>query len=99
MLTESDRGRMINVSAAESITVRLVENPTTGFTWTVEAAGGLEPAGDEHEANEAPGASGVRVLRFRPRGPGTYTLRLKHWRPWEGEPSVTDRFEVGVIAT
>jgi inhibitor of cysteine peptidase len=78
--------------------VRLQETPTTGFSWSVEAAHGLELLEDSFETGgPAIGAAGVRVLRFRAARPGSLELRIKHWREWEGEASVTDRFDARII--
>jgi inhibitor of cysteine peptidase len=99
ILDERDRDRTVEVPIGGVLDVRLQENPTTGYSWTVEAADGLERVGDSFEAGGAAlGAAGVRVFRFRAARPGSLELRLKHWREWEGEASVTDRFEALIIA-
>jgi len=98
-LSEQDNGRTVEVNAGDVVTVRLKENPTTGFRWTVESAGGLVLAGDEYEGGGGGmGAAGVRVLQFRSPGAGAHELRLKNRREWEGDSSVTERFNLTITA-
>jgi len=98
ILNEQDRGRTVEAPMGDVITVRLKENPTTGYHWAVETTTGLELVGDRFEAGSgAIGAAGVRVLQFRAPRAGSNNLRLKYWREWEGEASVTERFDANII--
>ena len=98
ILNERDRDHTVEVSVGGVLTVRLQENPTTGYSWSVDAVSGLEQVGDTFEAGSAAiGAAGVRVLRFRATRPGLHELRLKNWREWEGESSVANRFGAHII--
>jgi inhibitor of cysteine peptidase len=88
----------VEVSAGTAITVRLPENPGTGYRWTVETAAGLEVAGDRFvEAGAGIGSAGTRELRFRVARVGSFDIRMKYWREWEGERSVDRRFSVKVV--
>ncbi len=96
-LTEQDRGHTIQVDTDSVVTLRLTENPTTGYRWTLETAPELEQIGDRFEAGgPAIGAGGVRVFEFRATRVGRHELRLKNWREWEGENSVIDRFDAKI---
>jgi inhibitor of cysteine peptidase len=98
ILNERDRDRTVEVPRGGVLDVRLQENPTTGYSWSVEAANSLEQVGDSFEAGGATiGATGVRVLQFRATRPGSHELRLKYWREWEGEDSVANRFGINII--
>ena len=98
ILNEGDHDRTVEVSVDDVLTVRLQENPTTGYAWSVDAVNGLEQVGDSFDAGSAAiGAAGVRVLRFRATRPGLCELRLKNWREWEGETSVANRFGAHII--
>ncbi len=98
ILSEKDEGRTVEVSAGSIITVRLIENPTTGYRWKVESSGTMELVGDSFEGTGgAIGAAGARVFRFRAVRPGSNTLRIKNWREWEGESSIIGRFNATVL--
>jgi inhibitor of cysteine peptidase len=95
-LTLTDHGRTLEVTAGSVLTVRLPENPGTGYRWTVETAAGLEPAGDRFEGASGVGSTGTRELQFRASRVGSFDLRMKHGREWEGEGSVDRRFAVKI---
>ncbi|AAM06589.1 protease inhibitor I42 family protein [Methanosarcina acetivorans] len=98
ILNEQDKGRTLEVEAQSLINVRLNENPTTGYRWEIETAGGLEMVGDSFEkTGDAIGAAGVRVFQFRAPGTGSYKLSIKNWRDWEGEGSIIDLFYVTIL--
>lgn len=97
ILNEQDSGRTIEMKVGNVVTVRLKENPTTGYRWTVETASGLEQISDQFEAGVAIGAAGVRVFQFRSTRVGSYELLMKNWREWEGESSVLDHLVVKII--
>lgn len=101
-LSDQDSGRNVSVHAGEIVTVRLPENPTTGFKWTVESAGSLQQTGNRYEpggGSGAPGAAGIRVMEFHAASEGESELRMKHWCEWEGEGSVTNRFAARITVT
>jgi inhibitor of cysteine peptidase len=97
-LGEHDSGRTVELRAGETLEVRLNENPGTGYRWAVELARGFEELGSRFESGGAVGAAGVRVFQFRAPRAGNYELRLKQWREWEGESSVTARFNATIVA-
>lgn len=98
LLTDADRGRTIEVRYGETLTLRLPENPSTGYHWMVEKSAGLEQIASRFSASSsAVGSGGVRVIDWRVGAPGSFRLRLKNWREWEGDHSVIDRFEVTVV--
>jgi len=97
ILNEQDSSRTVYTELGKVVTVCLKENPTTGYRWTVETANGLEQIGDHFKAGGAIGAAGVREFQFRSRKVGSYELRIKNWREWEGESSIMARFAVKII--
>jgi inhibitor of cysteine peptidase len=84
---EGHNGGAISAKAGDYITIRLPENPTTGFQWRAEHAdpGVLQLQSDEFApaAGEAIGSSGVRMLRYLAKGPGHTAITLQLERPWE----------------
>jgi predicted secreted protein len=98
ILNDEDQGRTVEVKAQSLLTVRLKENPTTGYRWKVETAGGLEMAGDGFErVGDAIGAGGVHVFQFRASEAGSHKLSIRNWRDWEGESSIIDRFYATIV--
>jgi len=99
-LTQADNGTTIETLPGGRILVRLPENPTTGYRWTLDMGDErvISPISSEYapRGDAAVGASGNAVLVFEARAPGEGTIRLKRWRDWEGEASVRDRYEVKV---
>lgn len=86
------------MEAQSVVTVRLDENPTTGYRWNIETAEGLEMVGDSFErAGDAIGAGGVRVFQFRASEAGPHRLSIRKWRDWEGESSIIDRFYAIIV--
>ena len=98
-LTLTDHERIVAVTVGSVLTVRLPENPGTGYRWTMDTAAGLEAAGDRFEGAGGIGSSGTRELQFRASRVGSFDLRMKHWREWEGERSVDRRFAVKIKVT
>jgi len=98
-LTESDRGRTVEVEAGAVVTVLLRENPSTGYRWTVDMAGDLEQITDRANPGEAMGGAGTRELQFRAAQRGTHEVHLKNWRSWEGDASVRQRWNVTIVVT
>ncbi len=80
--------------------IRLDENPTTGYRWAVESeeAGVFSPPSSEfiQAADAKTGAGGKRVFTFQSTKSGKASLRLKHWRSWQGDSSVISRFRVDI---
>src|SRR5262245_13392084 len=95
-LTLADSGHAVDLRLGDRLVLQLEENPTTGYRWA------LEPFDEEvlslDDVAYAParegglGGGGQRAWTFSARKPGTATLQLKLWRPWEGDASVTARF-------
>ena len=93
-------GSAITMSPADRIVVRLPENASTGYQWSIAQFG--EPL--EVVSNElilpgqmAPGAAGERVVIIQPRRPGHAKLHLELKRGWEHDP--IEQFEADVHVT
>ena len=86
-LTEADAGRTVPVSPGEHVVVRLAENPTTGYRWSVPM--GLQVAADTYErGGGAVGAGGQRVLTLVAPAQATQAeFRLQ--RPHGGDAAKT----------
>jgi inhibitor of cysteine peptidase len=95
ILNDQDSGRSFDASIGSLFSVRLMENPTTGYRWMIEKKDGFELESDSFEkASGATGSAGLRIFQFRALGTGLNKLKIKNMRDWEGERSVIDRFDV-----
>jgi inhibitor of cysteine peptidase len=99
-LTTTDRGQTVHARTGDSVTLRLPENPTTGYRWMVEAAGALALVDDHTDsAGSACGTPGMRVLAFRISSAGTHELRLSHRRAWDPPGESLDQFTARIVAS
>lgn len=94
----------IEVEAGESFTVRLAENPTTGYEWAIVSPT-PDPAvitvvEERYEADEgaaeAPGRGGTKYLVFRAEDAGTTDLRLVERREGDDRAAEELTFDVTV---
>ena len=96
-LNEQDNGRAIELNAGDVLNLNLKENPSTGYKWVIESGGELELISDNYQGGEALGAGGVHEFQFRAPGHGSHELRLKNLREWEGDSSITERFNATIV--
>lgn len=95
VLTEADAGRTVAVAPGVAVQLRLAENPTTGYRWTltVTPAGCLQASADTFERPDtaAVGAGGVRVVDIKTSDAPSCELGLAYRRPWESEDLTASR--------
>ena len=98
VLTRDDDQRTAEVRVGEQIRVRLPESHGIGYVWAIDETDRQRLALDSTDFEDPTegfiGARGMRTFTFTARQPGEVVLKLKHWRLWEGEGSVTERFSV-----
>jgi uncharacterized protein YjbI with pentapeptide repeats len=105
VLGHADRGRRIEVRQGDTVTIRLPENPTTGYQWHVAAASSAvlsAIASLIHQnfapaATQAAGAGGERVLVFEARALGQASLRLVSKPSWRGDEAAAQDFSLDLI--
>jgi inhibitor of cysteine peptidase len=96
-VTPADSRRVVAVKVGDTISVRLPENPTTGYSWAIDSidAQRLEADAPAYQGEGAGlGTGGAKTWRFVARAPGRTRLGLKRWRHWEGDASIVERFAV-----
>jgi inhibitor of cysteine peptidase len=97
-ITKGDHEKHLVVQSGDTISLDLEENPTTGFQWEVDGLDSelMELSGSSFNLNspDAIGGGGIHTYQFMPKKPGRTRISLKRWRPWEGESSVKERFEI-----
>jgi inhibitor of cysteine peptidase len=101
-LTVTDTGTTRSVRVGEQATLRLPENPTTGYRWQADYdPTRLRLVDDRFDGAPSPrGAGGERVLTFEAVLDGQTTLRLAKRRTWgDGEATEVFNVELGVEPT
>jgi len=97
ILTAADNGRAVDVHLGDDVALRLPENATTGYRWAVDYAdANLVDVSEEQpvSTSENMGGGGEAQWSIKTRAAGATSIKLKRWRPWEGESSVVERYEI-----
>ncbi len=99
-LSEADNGKLIDVDMDQKVLLRLPENPSTGYTWSIEATEGIQVQNSRFLPSSAQmiGTPGQHLWTLKPLRPGDLSVRAKLWHEWEGDQSVQQRFEVTLRA-
>lgn len=91
-LSEADDGKAIGAAPAQTVAVRLAENPGTGYGWRVllqpEAPWQLVGTSFAPAPAGRAGAGGIRTWLLRAARPGKAHLRFDLRRPWGDDPPV-----------
>lgn len=100
-LGEAKSGSIIKVNSGESFVIILEGNPTTGYTWELDA---LDPAILQQQGepdftpdSDAIGSGGKFTFRFQAISAGQSPLKLIYHRPWEKDVPPLKTFELLVI--
>lgn len=100
--TEADNGATVQATVGDVITIRLSENPSTGYAWTFELSDGIERRTDTYVAGEQSpavvGAPGTRELTLDVTEAGTQSVKGAYLRSWEGPDSAAERFSLTIEA-
>ena len=82
-VSESHDGSVLRLPQGDVLLIRLPENPTTGYRWqfSQSGSGALQVSEDRFEAHPhsdaaAPGANGLRVIRFNATQRGQVRMSL-----------------------
>jgi inhibitor of cysteine peptidase len=85
--TEADSGSTVTAAVGDSITIRLSENPSTGYSWQLRLSTGLSLRVDDLEQPTASpgrvGAPGTRAFTLEVTGAGTQVAEAVYQRSWE----------------
>lgn len=100
VLESGDSGSTRQMAVGDTLHIWLGENPTTGYRWAVESVDEAVvqvDATDYRRSTTGVGGGGKRCFSVTAVGEGRTRLALRHWRAWEGEKSMTARFELEVV--
>lgn len=84
-LGEADAGKTIELAAGETIEIRLPENASAGYRWTLAPLPGCELLAEERDAPEklVPGAPGAHLWRLKATRAGDCPLTIAYRRAWQ----------------
>ena len=95
IFTETDAGRPLRVPVGRGFGIRLRDNASIGYVWSVEQVPSILRDGGflyDGEGNEAAGAPTSKTFLFTPVRPGRGSLRMA--LEYRDDPSRTLSFEV-----
>ena len=99
-LVIEDNGKLIKLRQGDVIIVSLQETPTTGYRWTVdnidETILEIQNEGFRIAPKAGIGGSGARTFSFRAITVGSVNLKLKLWREWLGDSSITEHYSLTI---
>ena len=85
-IDESFDGREVTLQPDQMLEIRLPENRTTGYRWTLTSTNDSTYAvvSDSYEGSATPpGKPGTRILRLKATQAGRGRVELVYRRPWE----------------
>lgn len=98
VFTEDNNGRQVELARGETFRVKLNENPTTGYQWTLNATAGLEIMNDNYvpPSSDLLGAGGIHEWDIRTAASGTQQVTAVYSRSWENLTGTEQRFVLTV---
>ncbi len=99
--TGGDSGKAITVKSGETFTVKLDENPTTGYSWNLTAGDGLRILNDRYVAHNTGlvGSGGYHIWTIQATKAGTYQVAGVYKRPWEPLTGTEQKYSLTVSVT
>jgi len=101
VVNEVQNHATVKVHKGNSITVRLPENPTTGFTWNLSASPGLLVVSDSYIPSDTTGkligSGGTHVWDISAQSVGAQTIEGVYLRPWEQATGNETAFLLNVV--
>ena len=94
VFTEINNGSTMELATGDTFRIRLNENPTTGYQWTLKATGGLEIVSDNYSppASDLLGASGIHEWDLMAKSSGTQQVTAVYSRAWENLTGTEQKF-------
>ena len=91
-------GQTVTLAVGQGLRLRLAENPTTGYRWSVSSSGDLVLESDLFApGGSAIGGGGTREFRWRAGAAGRHPLALVQCRAWEPIDKAIGRFALTVV--
>jgi inhibitor of cysteine peptidase len=103
LLNESANGTTHTVPIHSNITLKLNENPTTGYSWNLTTTEGLRVLSDgyvsDDPAGTRAGAGGVHTWNITATAAGLQDIKGVYARPWENSTADATTFSVEISVT
>ncbi len=98
-LTGANTGKPMVLHRGQSVGIELQTNPSTGYSWKVDADRGLKVIVTDtvNTRPGVPGAPSVVTYRVVAAKRGTYRLTFRYMRPWEGKAVRTLAYILRVV--
>ena len=102
VIDDEDNGTTITINPGDTVVLRLLSNPSTGYGWTVGMNNSSllqqigKPKNIPSDTGMA-GAGGMTEFKFRAVGSGGDSLALLYQRPWEKGVQAAKTFRVFVV--
>ncbi|MFA5331574.1 MAG: protease inhibitor I42 family protein [Methanoregula sp.] len=101
--TDAQNGSTVYVKTSANITVKLNENPTTGYSWNLSVTPGLSIINDTYVPSEMSGkqvgSGGIHIWEIKAETTGTQKIEGIYMRPWEQVTGNETIFSMTVIVT
>lgn len=100
VVTEADNGTSISLKNGENFTLKLRENPSTGYSWELNLTEGLSILSDEYTQDETPenatGVPGTHSWIIKAVAPGSQQVNGIYKRAWENTTGTEENFTLTV---
>ena len=91
-------GQTVTLDVGQGLRLRLAENPTTGYQWSVSGSGGLSLESSVFTpVGAAAGGGGTREFQWRAHFAGSHPLSLAQRRAWEPIDKALGHFALTVV--
>jgi len=84
---QAQNGSLIFMHVGDTLTLKLAENPTTGYQWNLTASSGLAVTSDTYVPSNTNttmvGAGGIHVWEMTAKAPGMQSIDAIYKRSWE----------------
>lgn len=105
IITEADNGKTINVKQGQTFSLKLNENPSTGYSWQLELSSGLKLLSDKYYSSQSSGtngrifvgAGGYHLWVIQAKNKGSQQVEATYERPWEQAGIKTFKLNVVVV--
>jgi inhibitor of cysteine peptidase len=100
LILDSQQGQIFTVQTGDVITIRLAENPTTGYRWEISKVDDqlveFQSSDYVKTSGATVGGGGERTFNFRAKSKGNGQILLRLRRAWEAENQAIKEFTANI---